>query len=195
MLRADVRGVRAADHDHRHVTATTTVRRVAQAHDRSGRVPDAPHRVDEARLARLLGLAAQVADVHVERLRRRLEVVAPDALVDLFAREHDAGVEEQELEQVELGLGELELTVAAPRLAARGIEREVADAQHLVVAGHARAAQQRAQARQQLVERERLHEVVVGAGVEPGDAVAHLVAGGEHEHGVRSPRSRSCGTR
>ena len=68
-------------------------------------------------------------------------------------------------------------------LTARGIEREVADPQHLVVARHARAAQQRTKARQQLVERERLHEVVVGAGVEPGDPVAHLVAGGEHEHG------------
>ena len=77
--------------------------------------------MDEARFARLLGLATQVADVHVERLRRRLEVEAPDALVDLFAREHDAGVEEQELEQIELGLGELESAIAAPRLAARGI--------------------------------------------------------------------------
>ena len=105
------------------ITATTTVRRVRRLTLRSGRVPDSPHRVDQARLARLFGLAAQVADVDVERLRRRLEVVAPDALVDLFAGEHDAGVVEEELEQVELGLGELELTVAAPRLTARGIER------------------------------------------------------------------------
>ena len=34
----------------------------------------------------------------------------------------------------------------------------------------------------QLVERERLHEIVVGAGVETGDAVGDLVAGGQHQH-------------
>ena len=43
------------------------------------------------------------------------------------------------------------------------------------------APQQRAQPGQQLLERERLGEVVVGAGVEPLDPVADRVAGGEHE--------------
>ena len=38
----------------------------------------------------------------------------------------------------------------------------------------ARAAQQRAHAREQLAQRERLDEVVVGAGVEAGDAVVDL---------------------
>src|SRR5262245_57585330 len=101
-----------------------TVRRVRRliAHSRrsasrgTGGVPDSAHGVDQAGLARLLRLAAQVADVHVERLRGRLEVEAPDALVDLVAREHDARVVEQQLEQVELGLRELELAVAAPGL-------------------------------------------------------------------------------
>ena len=36
---------------------------------------------------------------------------------------------------------------------------------------------------EELIERERLHEVVVGAGVEAGDAIAHLVAGRQHQHG------------
>ena len=43
-------------------------------------------------------------------------------------------------------------------------------------------AQQRAQARIELLERERLDEVVVGPGVEPCDPVVDLVAGGEHQH-------------
>ena len=45
------------------------------------------------------------------------------------------------------------------------------------------AAQQRSQPRAELLERERLDEVVVGAGVEPLHAVRDGVARGEHQHG------------
>ena len=48
--------------------------------------------------------------------------------------------------------------------------------------GPAGAAQQRAQPRAELLERERLDEVVVGAGVEPLHAVRDRVARGEHQH-------------
>ena len=44
------------------------------------------------------------------------------------------------------------------------------------------AADQRAQAREQLAEVERLHQVVVGACVEPADPVLHLVSRREHQH-------------
>ena len=44
------------------------------------------------------------------------------------------------------------------------------------------APQQRAQAGVELAQRERLDEVVVGAGVEAVDAVVDRVARGEHEH-------------
>ena len=50
-----------------------------------------------------------------------------------------------------------------------------------VVAFDRPAPVERPQPRQQLVEVERLDEVVVGAGVEPGHAVGHAVAGREHE--------------
>ena len=46
----------------------------------------------------------------------------------------------------------------------------------------AAAAQQRAQPRAQLLERERLDQVVVGAGVEAVDAVRDGVARGQHQH-------------
>ena len=45
-----------------------------------------------------------------------------------------------------------------------------------------RPAQERAQAGQELLERERLDQVVVRAGVEPGDAVVDLVPRGQHQH-------------
>jgi hypothetical protein len=44
-----------------------------------------------------------------------------------------------------------------------------------------RSAHERAKARRQLLVRERLREVVVGAGVEAGDTVRHGVARGEHQ--------------
>ena len=47
----------------------------------------------------------------------------------------------------------------------------------------AQAALERAQAREQLVDVEGLDQVVVGAGVESGDALRDAVARAEHEHG------------
>ena len=53
-----------------------------------------------------------------------------------------------------------------------------------VVAG---AAQQRANAGEQLFERERLRQVVVGAGVEPFHPVLDLGARGQHQHRQPAP--------
>ena len=70
---------------------------------------------------------------------------------------------------------------------ARGrVEREVGHLQHGAGAA-ALAAAQRTQSGEQLVELEGLDEVVVGAGVQPGDAVLHAVARGEDEHRHRAP--------
>ena len=149
------------------------------------RVADAAHRVDQARLAVCLGLAAQVADVDLERVRRGPEVVAPDAVEDHVARQHLARVAQEQLEQEELGPGQLDRPVAAADLARARVERQVGEREQLVAAG--RAAQERAQPREQLLERERLDQVVVGAGVEPGDAVVDLVAGGQHQDRRRVP--------
>ena len=41
--------------------------------------------------------------------------------------------------------------------------------------------QERAQTGQQLAEGERLHHVVVSAGVEPSHAIGHLMARGQHQ--------------
>ena len=69
---------------------------------------------------------------------------------------------------------------------------EVGEAQHLV-GGGVDAAQQRAHAREQLLEREGLDDVVVRAGVEAGDAVADGVARGQHQHrAALLPVRRMC---
>ena len=59
---------------------------VLEAHRLAERVADAADGLDEPRLAVRLGLAAQVADVDLERVRGRAEVEAPDALEDQRAR-------------------------------------------------------------------------------------------------------------
>ena len=73
-------------------------------------------------------------------------------------------------------------SLATPSAVARRVEPQVADLEHRRALDRP-AARERAQPRQQLVERERLGEIVVGAGVEPVDAVGHLRPRGEHQHG------------
>ena len=87
----------------------------------------------------------------------------------------------QQLQQQELGAGELDRAAVAGDGVARGVELDPGVLERLPHRAAA-AAQQRPEACAQLFERERLDEVVVGAGVEPFHAVGHRVAGGEHQH-------------
>ena len=73
-----------------------------------------------------------------------------------------------------------DLDIAAGHATARRIEDEVVGRQHGRTLTGA-SPDQRANARHELREGERLDEVVVGPGVQPLDAVADVVAGGEHE--------------
>ena len=77
------------------------------------------------------------------------------------------------------------------RLVRAQVERRSSKRARLVLVVLAGAAQQRADAREQLAQRERLDEVVVGAGVEPGDAVVDSPRAVSISTGVRSPPSRS----
>ena len=87
---------------------------------------------------------------------------------------------EEELEEPELLRGEVDLPVSPRDPAGRGIEDEVADGEH----GRALrrpSPEERPHAREELVEGERLREVVVGAGVQARDAVLDAVPRREHE--------------
>src|SRR6476660_2316991 len=95
------------------------------------RVTDASHRLDQAWLAARLGLASQIADVDVKRVRREPEVVAPDPFEDQRPRQHLARIEHEELEQRELGPSQLDQLPVALDLARRRIELDISEAKRL----------------------------------------------------------------
>ena len=107
---------------------------------------------------------------------------APHQIEQLAAREHPAGALQQLAQQAELGRAEVHLAAAARAPdAPRG--PCVRSAKRRTSRGERRAdpAQHRAHARDQLVERERLGDVVVGAGVQPAQPVGLLAARGQHD--------------
>src|SRR4051812_26535523 len=136
--------------------------------------------VQQARLAARLELAAQVGDEDLDRVRLRERVVAPDLVEQALARDDDALVAHQVLEQLELALGQLDHPVAAQDLVGVGVELEVGHHERGRAARRA-PAQQGADARQQLLAVERLDEVVVGAGVEALHTGINGIPRREHE--------------
>ena len=166
--------------------ARDDVRRRARSRRRlAQRVADAAHRVDQAWLAVGLGLAPQIADVDLEGVGGRREVVAPDLLEDPVARRAPgaggAGTARAgRTRSASAGSGARRgVTSRVP--GSRRRSAKVSDASACPAVGRLGAAQQRAQPGQQLLEGERLDQVVVGAGVEAGHAVGDRVAGGEHQ--------------
>jgi hypothetical protein len=90
---------------------------------------------------------------------------------------------QEQLQQQELGAREREHALAPPCLVRAQVEPQVGIRERLLLAvALAGTAQQRAHAREQLAQRERLDQVVVGAHVQAGDAVVDLAARGEHQH-------------
>ena len=131
---------------------------------------------------RAVDLLSQVADVDIDDVRPALEREVPGAVEQLGAAERHAGPAHEQLEQRELLGGEVELLVAAPRPVRSRIQTEIADLEDGRPL-HRRASSQRAQPREQLLEGERLGEVIVGAGIESIDAVVDGVARREHQDG------------
>ena len=104
-------------------------------------------------------------------------------LDNLLARQHLPGMAHQEVEQRELLGAQGNGPPPAPHTVARHVEHEVGHVQLALPARFGRATRQRAHAGQQLGEREGLTQVIVGPGIEAADAILHLIAGREHEHG------------
>src|SRR5688572_19618490 len=76
----------------------------------------AADRMKEPGLATGFQLPPQVGHEHLDGVRDRERVVAPDLVEQLLARDHQPLVAHQVLEQLELALGELDLALGAPHL-------------------------------------------------------------------------------
>ena len=136
-------------------------RATAALFGRFDHVADAAHGVDQLLLIAVVDFAAQVADVDVDDVGQAVVIHIPDVLHDHGAAERAALVAHHVFEDAEFLGRELDALVAAHNFAARAVEHEVA---HLQAFGRGlAAAQQSADARQQLDEGERLGEVIVGA--------------------------------
>src|SRR4051794_23113211 len=149
---------------------------IVVARRRPDDVAGPPLRVEDARLAVGLELAAHVGHEDVDRVRHRHRVVAPDLLEQALAGDHEPLVAHQVLEQLELAVGQIYGPVAAVDLSRVGVEPEIADGERGAPTRWA-AAHQRTEPRQELSALERLHQVVVRPGIELADAVIELRPG------------------
>src|SRR5882672_1119007 len=143
-------------------------------------VAEAAHGADQ--LAAIAELLADAREVHVDRAVEARQRPAERLLGDLVLADHAAGVAHQHFEHVELDARQVDLAAAPQRSSLLGPERERADFQRPAVRRRLRPAQDRAQARDQLARRAGLRHVVVGAELEPDDAVDVVAARGEHDH-------------
>src|SRR6478609_4916540 len=147
-------------------------------------IPGSSHGVDH-RLPASVDLLAQVGDVELDDVGLAAEVVVPHAVEDLRLGEHALRVAHEVAQQLELRCGQVDLLAAAPDLVAVLVESQVTDDEHGVGGRHGdrRATHERSDAGDDLLEGERLGDVVVAAGGQTRDAVLDGVLGGEEEDG------------
>src|SRR4051795_7058626 len=177
------RGRRTRSDEKRAGTASPLRRRdfllrVARVRDL---VADAPDGHDRRGIAEL---AAQLPDVDVHRSRVTCERVAPDALEQLVAGQHEPAVVEQLPEEVELLRRELDLLAGDEHLPPPDVDLEVPvpDLLRLHLSPLRDASpQDRLDAGDELTRVEGLRQIVVGADLEPDDLVDVLVTRGQHQ--------------
>ena len=168
-----------------------TCRHAGHAGSRLQQVAE-PAQRDELR-ARRRELLAQPVHHHFDRLVVHVGFAGKDQLEQPLLRHRVAGLGQQGAQQRGLARRQLHrLAVPVDRAAAR---RRSAGRRTPGPSPVRRAATappcQGAHARFQLVEVERLGQVVVGAGVEAEDAVAHRAARGEDQHRRVAARARA----
>src|SRR3954453_15119388 len=127
-------------------------------------------------------LAAQV--VHVDLDRVRADFLAPSIhrVLESLARHDRAGLLQQRFQHRKFARRKFPLASLEEHPPARRVEYERAITE-LALAAAAVAADDRARAGEQLVEVEGLHQVIVGAAVQAGDAIGDRVARGDDENG------------
>src|SRR5438477_9721439 len=92
-------------------------------------VARAADRMEEPRLAIGFQLPSQVGNEHLDRVGDRERVVAPHLVEQPLARDHDALVAHEVLQQLELALSQVDRALTAYDLVGVGVEPQVTDGQ------------------------------------------------------------------
>ena len=110
-----------------------------------------------------------------------IDVTAPDGIQQLFAAEDTTRVLHQVVEQAEFGGAEVDFLTRAADAVGDAVDDNVAVVEAVVGQAGPDAAQDGADAGDQLGHREGLGHIVVGTGVEAADTVAFLAARRQHD--------------
>ena len=124
---------------------------------------------------------AQAADVDVDGPQFDILAVRPDGLEQLLAREDAAGIFHEMLEQSIFGRPDTEGLVVAAHAVGGEVHLQPGIFELLGGERGAHAAQNRTRAGDQFLGAEGLGDIIVGAGLQPADAVVFLAAGGQHD--------------
>src|SRR4051794_29799199 len=127
-------------------------------------------------------------DVGVDGVWRDRDTEWPRLVEELVAGQRLAGVAQEALEKRELAGAEVDGLAVDRDAAQRLVERDRAgDELRIRPPRTGRASRQRAESGRQLLECERLHEIVVGPRVKTVHAVADGVPRGEHQDRLLAP--------
>src|SRR5206468_11606910 len=94
------------------------------------RISRAAHGADRVLFAAGVEQLAQAADMDVDGALVDIDVAAPDAVEQLLAREHAAGMLQEELQQAVFGRTEIDRPARARHAALVAVELDVAISQH-----------------------------------------------------------------
>src|SRR5213596_225612 len=119
----------------------------------------------------------------IHRARRGKPLVAPHLVEQPLAGDDFTPVLDQEHQEVELLPRHPDLTPRLEHLPAAEVDPRVAERELLELLPRSRTAQHRPHAGEQLAQREGLCDVIVGAQLEPEDAVHLGAARRQHDHG------------
>ena len=119
--------------------------------------------------------------MHVDGAFVDIDRLAPDIVEQLAAREHASGMAHHEFQQPEFRRPELDLVLLAVDPMRFAVEHDVADLQHAGQHFGLGAPEQRLHPRHEFRRRERLDQIIVGAGGKAAHAVAFLAARRQHD--------------
>ncbi|HEY1959258.1 MAG TPA: hypothetical protein VGH28_26770 [Polyangiaceae bacterium] len=137
-------------------------------------------------------LASNSPNEHLETRRVALVGVAPNDLENISARDDATIAPRKQKDEIELAWRERHRVASFRDRAPLSVDHEIAEGAARF--GQARAATaERPDAGEQLLDGEGLAEVVVAAGVEPGDAIGDAVSRRENEHrNIDAPGARGA---